>query len=190
RLIARFHLSPAHRGPRFRSRRLLRRERGHGGEGDDRHPARGASHPGKVSPSRPRPQGPRAITQRRLPEAARSSWIVVVSPARISTRRVNGSYCGWVRMTAWDPGESAMRSRGVAPSARPSTVTLAQGFGRTRSQPWAGGAGVAGTGAGAIVVSRGDGGATDGMAAITGDGDGNGVATGEGTLTGAGGGVL
>ena len=93
-------------------------------------------------------------------------------------------------MTAWDPGASGMRSRGVAPSARPSTVTSAHGLGRTRSQPWTGGAGVVGTGGGAIGVSRGDGGATDGPTATSRGADGDALMTGEGALIGVGGGVL
>ena len=93
-------------------------------------------------------------------------------------------------MTAWEPGDSGMRSSGVAPSVRPSTVTSAHGFRRTRSQPWAGGAAVAGTGAGATGVSGADG-ATDGPAAGTGGvADGNGVGAGDGTAMGEGAGVF
>jgi hypothetical protein len=83
----------------------------------------------------------------------------------------------------------------------PSTITVAHGIGRTSNQPWIGGAGVAGGGAGAVgttVVSRGEGGGVEGAAAgvdgaVVGDGKAEAVVAGDagrGVLTPVGDGAL
>src|ERR1051325_11443289 len=93
-------------------------------------------------------------------------------------------------MTEWDPGGRAMAASGVCPTTRPSTVTSAQGFGRTLSHPCKGVAETIGEGAGVDVTSGascGDGAAAEGPRATTGGADGDALATGEGALIGGGG---